>query len=225
MKSHYDLVVALGARVGLKYQGGLDMMVPSKHLEMRLEAIHLLYENRVADRFLLSGGYNVGVRYPETLAEPRYGDNSFVPPKNFSDIARMRARRHRSEASVMTEFLQLMYQMPPECFILEEQSHTTKENALFVQAICKRMGIKHIGLVTNVYHITQATQAFREPCLDVDGIPAEHVLWALDTTDIWRPKICEYYSQPRGEKLWDVEEFPHDRAELFVETISATPAP
>lgn len=193
------MVVVLGARVGLKK----GKMVPALHTEMRARAAGTAYRKNLTPRFVLTGGYNIGVRYGLDLLIPTFGAEGSNRKPNFSEKSGIKAKRYRSEASVMAEFIRKNYNMPPEALILEEDSRTTEENARYCKLIVERCGFKKIGLLTSLYHMERALKEFRKAGLKVEPIFAEDLL-PLESKQ-WINRICKYYSRPKGGKQWPIK--------------------
>ncbi len=197
----YDGVIILGAQVGVNKEGKI---IPATHTEMRTRAAGIAYQQNVTQRFIVSGGYNFGVRYDLDLSVPIFGTQASDRKPDFSDEARMKARWYRSEASVMAELLKTEYDIPPEILILEEDSKTTKENAQYCKVIAERCGWKKIGLLTLLYHMGKALKEFQEAGLQIEPLFAEDLLM-LESRVKWVSQIYKYYSIPKGGKQWDVE--------------------
>lgn len=195
----YEGVIVLGAQIGIKK----GKMMPAFHTEMRARAAGVVYQQNIAPKFILSGGYNFGVRYDLDLSVPVFGTPTSDRKPDFSDETRIKAKWYRSEASVIAELLRTEYGVPPEVLILEEDSKTTKENAQYCKAIAERCGWKKIGLLTSLYHMERALKDFQEVGLKVEPLFAEDLLPLEEKS--WIARICEYYSVPRGGKQWDVE--------------------
>jgi uncharacterized SAM-binding protein YcdF (DUF218 family) len=68
--------------------------------------------------------------------------------------------------------------VPDSAILLEEESRNTHESAVRVAAICRRLGIRRVLLVTDVFHMRRAIASFRAQGIDVSPIPADP--WALD---------------------------------------------
>jgi len=179
-------------------------MIPAFHTEMRARAAGIAYQQRLTRSLILSGGYNFGVRYDLDLSVPVFGTASSDLKPDFSDEARTEARWYRSEASVMAELIKFEHGVPPESLILEEDSKTTKENAEYCKLIIERCGWGKVGLLTLLFHMERALQAFQEAGVELEPIFAENLL-VLESKD-WISQIVDYYSTPKGGKQWDVEQ-------------------
>jgi len=196
----YDGVIVLGAQVGVNKDG---KMTPAFHTEMRARAAGVAYQRNMAQRFILSGGYNFGVRYDLDLSVPVFGTPASDRKPDFSDEACLKARWYRSEASLIAELMKTEYGVLPEVLILEEDSKTTKENAQYCKAIVERCGWKKIGLLTLLYHMEKSLKEFQEAGLEVELLFAEDLLSLEDNS--WMDRVCEYYSVPKGGKQWDTD--------------------
>jgi uncharacterized SAM-binding protein YcdF (DUF218 family) len=73
--------------------------------------------------------------------------------------------RH-SEAQHMATAVQRLG-IPASALLLEQHSHSTRENALFTAALARPRGIRRILLVTSAVHMPRASLMFREAGLDV----------------------------------------------------------
>ena len=190
-------MILLGAQVGLKN----GVLVPAYFTEMRATAAGIAYDRGISPKVVISGGYNVGVRYDAELSVPVFGTAKSDRKPDFSDEARKKARLYRSEASIIAEFMQRYYGLPPESIILEEDSENTRENAQYCKGIVERSGWKEVGLITQLYHMERALLAFEEVGLKVVPLFAEDLLPFEDNA--WIDKVCAYYSVPKGGKQWD----------------------
>ncbi len=66
----------------------------------------------------------------------------------------------RSEADACRELLQSS-QVPAKAILLEEQSRSTEENAIYSRRIIDRLGIEDIVLVSDSYHMLRANWLFQ----------------------------------------------------------------
>jgi uncharacterized SAM-binding protein YcdF (DUF218 family) len=62
--------------------------------------------------------------------------------------------------------------IPPEACILEEESHSTAENARFSAELLRARGISRVLLVSDPYHLYRARQSFRLEGIDAVTVPA-----------------------------------------------------
>jgi uncharacterized SAM-binding protein YcdF (DUF218 family) len=190
----YDLVILLGSQI--KKEEEKYTLAP--HTKLKAEAAGIAWKRRVVKRFVISGGYNFGVRYNEReiLKNPDFSFESFA-----------KARLEKSEAQVIAKFLHGEYGIPIEVMYLEEISATTRENAEIVKIILSRKPTfdfaKTIGILTLIYHMEKALPIFKEVGLNVEPVFAEDLL-AIEG-EIGIKKVCEYYSIPRGGKQWPVD--------------------
>jgi uncharacterized SAM-binding protein YcdF (DUF218 family) len=74
---------------------------------------------------------------------------------------------------------------------LEEESHTTHENAVYAARLLRAKGIHRIVLVTDAYHMFRAERSFRRQGLDVVPAACAHrSYFTLQLTDVfpsWEP--------------------------------------
>lgn len=101
--------------------------------------------------------------------------------------------RHRSEAERMSEAI-VRVGVPRSALVLEDQSRSTEENALFTARVAKRRNIHRILLVTSSLHMPRASLLFREAGFEVVEVPVpERVAddtwaerWLPSTMALWR---------------------------------------
>lgn len=199
----YDVIVVLGAQVGVDELGE---MRPAVHTDMRARAAAIAWQRNMTERFIVSGGYNVGVRYDLDLKVPIFGRPGSDRQPDFSEEAKQRARVYRSEASIIAEVMRKEYDVPSEALIFEEDSDTTSANAKKTKEILERLGVKRVAILTLLYHMEKALEEFRKVGVDavLVSVFAEDIL-ALDHTLNWAAEIVDYYKEPRGSKQWDAE--------------------
>jgi|SRR3989344_5074027 len=203
MEGTFDLVIVLGAHVGRNESGKWDL---APHTRMRTQAATIAAKKGVARHILLTGGFNVGVRYGEWLSEDIYNQANRDPNRrkpDFSAEAKVKARAYVSEAQVMEDH---MWSVPNNMITREENSSTTEENAKF--CIAKALGInprlKTVAVLTQLYHhrdgaIRLFTDEFSKIGITPADLYAEDLL-VCDDPEECIPMICEYYSKPKGSK-------------------------
>jgi uncharacterized SAM-binding protein YcdF (DUF218 family) len=76
-----------------------------------------------------------------------------------------------SEARVMKE-LAVRLGVPEEACLLEEQSHSTEQNARFSTEVLRSLGAKSVVVVSDPYHLLRARQYFRLHGFEVATSPA-----------------------------------------------------
>jgi len=76
-----------------------------------------------------------------------------------------------SEATVARE-LAVAAGVPPEACVLEEQSRTTHENAVFTAPLLKSRGIDEALLVTDAFHLYRAQAQFRRLGISTLPVPS-----------------------------------------------------
>jgi uncharacterized SAM-binding protein YcdF (DUF218 family) len=87
-----------------------------------------------------------------------------------------------SEARVMRA-LAVRLGVPEEACLLEEQSHSTEQNARFSAEVLRSLGARRVVVVSDPYHLLRARQYFRLHGFEVATSPAllaERNLRALD---------------------------------------------
>lgn len=87
-----------------------------------------------------------------------------------------------SEAQVMRA-LAVQLGVPPEACILEEQSHSTEQNARYSAELLRSLGARRVVVVSDPYHLLRARQYFRLQGFEVATSPAlftERNLHAVD---------------------------------------------
>jgi len=185
------VIVLLGSQV--TRQAGQYALAP--HTELKARAAGVAWEKGVGKRFIISGGYNWGVRYD---------DKQILPKPDFSFEAFTKARRMgKSEAEVIRDFMREHCGVPEDAMLLEEASATTEENAEFLKIILERPTFseaKGIAILTLIHHMERALPAFRA-IIEVEPLLAEDLL-AMQGP-IWIDKICEYYESLKEGKQWD----------------------
>ena len=195
----YELVVVLGSQIVKKN----NIYTLPEDTALRAMAAGIAWKMGIARKFIISGGYNVGVRYSETeiLLKP-----------DFSFEALAKARKEKSEAQVIRDFMRDNFGVPEELMLLEELSATTEENAIFVSVLLRRttfQEIARIGILTRLYHMPKALQLFDKAFkqfnlkVKVEPLIAEDIVRVLG--EEWVDKVSEFYSIPRGGKQWPVE--------------------
>ncbi|MCS7369459.1 MAG: YdcF family protein [archaeon GBS-70-058] len=192
----YDLVIVLGSQV--KKRDNRYFLAP--HTELKARAAGIAYKRGIVKKFIISGGYNFGVRYDYS---------SILEKPNFSFEAFALARWEKSEAQIIAEFLHEEYKVPLQDMLLEELSATTEENVEFLKTLLKRQTFnfaKRIGVLTILSHMERALPLFKRANLDVKPLFAEELL-ILEKYGV--DKICEFYSIPSDkeeEKIKKIEE-------------------
>ncbi|WP_375769409.1 YdcF family protein [Archangium gephyra] len=76
-----------------------------------------------------------------------------------------------SEARVMRD-LAVRLGVPPEACLLEEQSHSTEQNARFSSDLLRSLGARRVVVVSDPYHLLRARQYFRLHGFEVATSPA-----------------------------------------------------
>jgi len=187
----YDVIVLLGSQV-TKQAGQYALAL---HTELKARAAGVAWAKGIGKRFIISGGYNWGVRYD---------DKQILQKPDFSFEAFTRARRMgKSEAEAIRDFMREHCGVPEDAMLLEEVSATTEENAQFLKIILERPAFseaKGIAILTLIHHMERALPAFRA-IMEVEPLLAEDLL-AMQGP-IWIDKICEYYESPKEGKQWD----------------------
>jgi len=193
---NYDLVIVLGSQV--KKQDNRYFL--AHHTELKARAAGIAYQRGIVKKFIISGGYNFGVRYDYSR---------ILENPNFSFEAFALARWEKSEAQIIAEFLHEEYKVPLQDMLLEELSSTTEENVEFLKILLKRQTFsfaKRIGVLTILSHMERALPLFKKANLNVKPLFAEELL-VLEKYGI--SKICEYYSisaDKEEEKMKRIEE-------------------
>lgn len=189
----YEAVIVLGGQIIRKQDRSIGLAF---HTEMRARAAGTACRSGMTSKLIISGGHNVGIRYS-------IKDNKILQKPNYNPLALILARRYPSEAEVIAEFVHRNYGVEGDCMILEEDSTSTEENARNCARIVERLSLKKTALLTSLYHMSSACACFVKEGLDPEPLYAEDL--SILEGEAWIGKIAEYYSQPRGGKLWDVE--------------------
>lgn len=189
----YDLVIFLGSQITTKEGNIYDL---PEHTLMKVQAAIIAWEKELVEKFAISGGYNIGVRYDHT---------KILEEANFSFEAVAKARNKKSEAEVIRNFM-TKHGVPLEVIFLEELSATTEEQADIFKIILRRTTFaqdKKIAILTLLHHMNKALPIFRKTNPSIEPLFAEDLL-ALKEEYI--KQVCWYYSVPRGGKQWPVHE-------------------
>lgn len=93
-----------------------------------------------------------------------------------------------SEASVARDVV-VKLGVPPEACLLEEDSHSTKQNAQFTARLMRERALKSVIVVTDPSHLPRAKRLFSDEQLTVTGSPvmnaprhvepSERLYWTL----------------------------------------------
>ncbi|OGZ84757.1 MAG: hypothetical protein A2528_00370 [Candidatus Staskawiczbacteria bacterium RIFOXYD2_FULL_37_9] len=148
----------------------------------------------VAERLIITGGSNFGVRYD---------DQKILKPADFSFVAFANSDFHRkSEAAVIKEILVCDYGVESSRIFAETMSSTTEENAEILKILLRRRpaftGNESIAILTLLYHMEKALPVFLKAGLVVEPLFVENIL--ADNGQIDR--VCEYYGTPKGGKQY-----------------------
>lgn len=191
------LIVVLGGQISEKEL--------REHIKIRADAAIMAWDKGITKRFIVSGGYNTGVRY----------DKKNIIPTNFSFEAFSRARREGpSEAQAISEYMRKRGVNPNAMFLEETSSHTGEQVEIIITLLKRSTfdfmrngnGTGTVGILTQLYHMPKVMKAFNE-------YPLEHDLEFVPVfaEDFFTPekslidRICEYYSVPKGKKQWPVD--------------------
>jgi len=214
----FDVVFILGAQAQRNLSSGV--IVPAFHTQSRVEAGSVIYHDYAVKRFIISGGYNVGVRYDLV-------NNTVFASANFSFEAFALARQWPSESEIMKRVMCEELGVPAASVLLEETSATTDENAKLGAVILSRSNFftrsnnagaeksrLRVGVLTNLFHMPRAILSFENelasslcqsgPSIDLvplyveDYIPFSHY---QDSN--WIALMENYYSTKRGGRLWN----------------------
>lgn len=66
------------------------------------------------------------------------------------------------------------WDVPADSILLEPESQSTRENALFTTRVCRNRGIDRVVLVTSAWHMRRALGAFRSAGLEVVPAPIDY---------------------------------------------------
>lgn len=124
-----------------------------------------------------------------------------------------RPGRH-SEAQHMAMAVQRLG-IPASALLLEQRSHSTRENAFFTAALARPRGIDRILLVTSAVHMPRASLLFREAGLDVVPVPVPEPSlrregfrrWIPSGSALWRSgrALKEYVGLLESRLQWQVD--------------------
>lgn len=93
-----------------------------------------------------------------------------------------------SEAQTMAKTLK-QQGIPEDAIIIEENSFTTKENAIYTAKLLRELGARRILLVTSALHTPRSVATFEKENLDIIAAPvAPQITWPNDNWyAIWKP--------------------------------------
>jgi len=136
-------------------------------------------------RFILSGGYNIGVRYEIV-------NNTLITTPDFSFENFGRAHDYISEAGIMRSSLQTVYNLSSSSLVLDELSATTDENARAVAFFLLRSNFLNsgptptplrIGILSNLFHLPKALHSFKTQLNIFFGGKVQIFLYPLPAED------------------------------------------
>jgi uncharacterized SAM-binding protein YcdF (DUF218 family) len=164
-----DVIIVLGVQLFRSY----DKIEPAPHTTNRIKAATIAFQTGLCNRFIISGGYNVGISYSlET--------NTIFTTKrrDFKSCALARFQGP-SEAWVIAQSL-IEKGIPENSLILEKCSTFTIENTFFTSIILKRyftdLGNTKIGILTSCSHISRALKAFKDCGVNTIPVIAEKLI-------------------------------------------------
>ena len=98
--------------------------------------------------------------------------------------------RGTSEAQLMARYLR-QHDVPEEAIMLEQNSFTTKENALFSAELLQSKNIERILLVTSALHMPRSMAAFEKEGLELIAAPVAPQITPLDSSwrSLWQPNM------------------------------------
>ena len=188
-----DLLVVLGSQI---IQDKSEVWKPAEHTAMKIEAAVICWKKRLVEKFFISGGYNVGIRYsPKQIMQ--------TPDFSFAALARARWLGP-SEARVIFEEM-VKKGVPQEKIFLEELSTTSEENAEMLRIVLRRttfQGIKKIGVMSLLYHLKRVSPLFKERIPEVEFLLAEDLL----VMDGQMGRVVNFYKTLRGGQEWPYKE-------------------
>lgn len=176
----FDVVVVLGAQlVNTSTEHGKAIIVAAPHTEQRVVAAGVAYHRGMTSKFIVSGGYNFGVRY--------WADKAGVNPsvqRSFDACALAQTDGLPSEARLIAGLLHERHGVPRSSILLEESSTDTIENAELVKVLLRRQWLDlpqgnalRVGLLTSASHMDRALAVFRDAGVAITGsIVAETLL-------------------------------------------------
>ena len=128
----YDLVILLGSQIKCDSKEIEYFLAP--HTALKTEAAAIAYKKEITRRFIISGGYNFGVRYDyeKILKFPDFSFEAFA-----------KARGETSEAEVIRDCLIYTHGIPQEAMFLEDLSSNTSEQAEILKILLK-LSLIHI---------------------------------------------------------------------------------
>jgi len=145
-----DIENNINVNISLEYLPGFSAESRSSAGAVVRNLTNTIYSSELF--ILMSGGYNVGVRYLLNGTILQQPNNSFQAYAN--------ARNYASEAETMKNFIALKFAVPTNIIMVEEDSDSTAENSKFSSILLQRLSTYtfpneklQIGLLTNLYHM------------------------------------------------------------------------
>ena len=106
--------------------------------------------------------------------------------------------RHR-EADNMARVITRLG-VPRASLLLEDRSHSTRENAVYTAQLARANGIHRIVLVTSAVHMPRASLLFRQAGLDVVPLAVPELPRRADWQDRWLPSPSALWRSGRAFK-------------------------
>jgi len=91
-----------------------------------------------------------------------------------------------TEADAMRELLMALG-VPDSALLLEGQSRTTRENAIYSAELLRERGIRRVLLVTSALHMHRAKKLFEQQGIGVDPAPTDHEARPLSSWQLVLP--------------------------------------
>jgi uncharacterized SAM-binding protein YcdF (DUF218 family) len=90
--------------------------------------------------------------------------------------------------------------VPRKALLLEDRSHSTRENAQYTAQLAREHGIHRVVLVTSALHMPRASLLFRKAGLDVIAQPVPEIADRDDWLDRWLPSPRALWRSGRAFK-------------------------
>lgn len=103
-------------------------------------------------------------------------------------------------ASVMAAYLEGAH-VPADKILLESKSHSTRENALFVQEMLREIPAGKVVLLTSDYHTRRAEAVFRHLGMNLAVVAVPYVI-KLGDMPAYRPMVLERVLLEQIKRLW-----------------------
>lgn len=168
----FDAIIVLGCGVE-KTEGEIDLGLDGT---WRTIAAANLYQQGRTKNIILTGGQTAGPDMPsEAQAMAHYLTRNFTQEEG------------------------QLQRIPEDAIHLEEYARDTSTNLAYVKELIEEEGWKHIGIVTNSYHLPRATQLAKNLGISAAPISAEEEIIKWDPR--FREMANRYYTSEDMKRI------------------------